>query len=75
MAKSAYKRGSADITQHTGTYDGFMAVSKWGALFIAVGVLFFSAWLASPLSFFSAGFVSFVLLVAGGWWLLNDKGH
>ncbi len=74
MAKT-YKRGECDVTNHQATYDAFMAISKWGSLIIAVGVLFFSAWLASPLSWFTAAFLSGVVAVVGGWYLLTAKGH
>lgn len=40
MANSNYTRGEMEISDHTGTFSGFMGISKYGAVAIIVMLLF-----------------------------------
>lgn len=54
MADSNYTRGEMEITDHEGTFSGFMGVSKYGAVTIIVLLMFpiltFAANVAWPTS-------------------------
>lgn len=40
MANSDYNRGDMSITDHKGTFSGFMGISKYGAVAIIIMLLF-----------------------------------
>lgn len=67
MAEPAadYHKGEMDITEQTSTFQGFIALSKWVSLALAVGVLFFSLIFCTTAGFFQAAGASLVLLVVG----------
>ena len=67
MAEPAadYHRGEMDIAEQKATFQGFIALSKWGSLVIIVGVLFFSMLFCTDAGLFQAGLASVVLLVVG----------
>lgn len=70
-----YQRGEMDISEQTSTFDVVMAMTKWGSLLIAVGVLFFTMWLYPRGSFMGAAIASFVLLAAGIVLLRKKPAH
>ena len=79
MAEPAadYHRGEMDIAEQKATFHGFIAMSKWGSLLIAVGVLFFALLFCTEAGLFQAALAAVVVLV-GGIFLLREKksaGH
>jgi hypothetical protein len=74
MAKNAvaYNRGAMDIAEQRATFVGFMGMTKWGSLAVAVLVLFlamvFCAHAGLPQSFGAA-----VVLTAVGILALREK--
>lgn len=72
-----YHRGEMDISEQSSTFDLVMGMTKWGSLFIAALVLFFTMWLYPRGSFMGAA-VAAVVLVAAGIFFLRKKapaGH
>ena len=72
FSDSHYHRGEMDIKDQAGTYAGFMAMSKWGSLVLAVGLLFVTIWFCTGAGFGAAiitaviaGVLGFVLLKGG----------
>jgi hypothetical protein len=51
---SNYHRGEMDIHEQRRTYHSFLVLSKWGALAIIVGVLFFALLFAVGVGFIGA---------------------
>jgi hypothetical protein len=70
-----YHRGEMDISEQASTFDLVMGLSKWGALGIAVLVLFFTMWLYPRGSFMGAAVAAVVLLVAGIFFLRSKPAH
>lgn len=68
MAKTNYTRGEMSISDHKGTFSGFMGVSKYGAVAIIVMLLFpiltFAANVAWPTSLLVAVVLGVVLGIA-----------
>lgn len=79
MAEPAadYHRGEMDIAEQTATYSGFLALSKWGSLVIAAGILFFALWLCAHAGFIRSALAAIVLIVLGVVFLRNKAptGH
>ena len=71
-APSDYHRGDMDISEHTATFNGFIALSKWGSLAIAVGLVFLVLIFCAHAGFFQAAGAAIVVAVIGGF-LLRDK--
>ena len=71
-APSDYHRGDMDISEHTATFNGFIALSKWGSLAIAVGLVFLVLIFCAHAGFFQAAGAAIVVAVVGGF-LLRDK--
>lgn len=67
MAEPAadYHKGEMDIAEQASTFQGFIALSKWGSLAIVVGLLFFALLFCTEAGFFQAAGAAFVLLVVG----------
>lgn len=67
MAESAseYHRGEMDIHAQQDTFKGFIKMTKWGSLALAVSVLFFVVLFCTPAGFLSAAISAVVLLVLG----------
>lgn len=65
MAGHDYQRGAMDIAEQTATYDLVMGMTKWGALAIAAGVLFFSLLFCTHTGFLGSAAFTAVLIVAG----------
>ena len=73
---SDYKRGEMEITGHSKTYDGFMAVSIWGGCVIILvclmAILTFAAglpWLPSLIGTFVVGVImGLVLKMKSSWY-------
>ena len=70
---STYHRGDMDIAEQKATFDSFVALSKWGSLAIAVGLVFFTLWLCTPANFFQAFAAAAVLIVLGVVFLREKK--
>ena len=67
-----YHRGEMDIQEQVSTYKAFLALSKWGSLVLAVGILFF-ALLFSTETGFVGSFVAAAVLLVVGFVLLRSK--
>lgn len=76
-APSDYHRGDMDIAEHTATFKGFIALSKWGSLVLAVALIFVVLIFCTTASFFQALGAAFVVAVVGGFALRDkpDAGH
>ena len=75
---SDYHRGEMDISEQAKTFHGFVGMTKWGSLAIAVAVLFLALLFCAHANFFQSAGASLVLLVAGIWFLREKKsagGH
>jgi len=79
MAEPAagYHRGEMDISEQKATFHGFIALTKWGSLLFAVGILFFTLIFCTGAGFFQAAFAALVVLVVGIFLLREKKtaGH
>lgn len=74
-AHDAYVRGSQEISEQESTFDAFIGMSKWGSLVIAAGLLFLTLWF-QPGGSFVAGFISAVVLLVVGFFVLKSpKKH
>lgn len=63
--QSDYQHGRMDIQEQAATYGAFMALTKWGSLVSAVGLLFLTLWFATPAGFLGAAVASVVVAVLG----------
>jgi len=74
MAEPAadYHRGEMDIQEQSATYSGFMLLSKWGSLALAVGLIFLVLWFCTKAGFLMAGLAAVVTAVVG-WFALKEK--
>lgn len=68
----AYLRGSQEISEQVATWNLFAGLAKWGSLFTAACILFFTAWFMPNGGFFLALILT-VVLVGAGWWFLRSK--
>ena len=50
-SSSDYHRGEMDIHEQSATYAGFMNLTKWGSLILAVGLLFVTLWFCTGTGF------------------------
>jgi hypothetical protein len=62
---SDYHHGEMDVAEHVKTYRLFDALSKYGALHVAVLVLFFTLLFCTGTGFFGSFTAALALLVAG----------
>jgi hypothetical protein len=67
-----YTRGEMDIQEQVSTYKAFLALSKWGSLVLAVGILFFALLFSTQTGFVGSAAAAFVVLVIG-FLLLRSK--
>jgi hypothetical protein len=72
---SDYHRGEMDIHEQVATYQSVMAGSKWGALFVAVLVLFLTLWFCTGAGFLGALVTAVVVTAIGIFVLRGDGGH
>lgn len=70
-----YHRGEMDIAEQRSTFDLVMGITKWGSLFVAAVVLFFTLWLYPRGSFMAAAIATFVLVAAGVFFLRGKPAH
>ena len=70
-----YVRGSQEISEQVSTWHLFLALSKWGSLIIAAGLLFLTLWFQPGGSFIGGAISAIVLLVAGWFFLRSKPGH
>lgn len=66
MANSDYTRGKMEITDHEGTFSGFMGISKYGAVTIIVMLMFPILTFAANVAWLAALIISVVLGVVLG---------
>jgi thiamine transporter ThiT len=64
-SSSEYHRGEMDVHAQVETYHGFMKLTKWGSLAIAVVVLMLTMWFCTNAGFLAGLITGVVLLVAG----------
>lgn len=62
---SDYTRGEMQISEQESTFELVMGIAKWGSLFLAVVILFFTMWLYPRGNFMGAAVSAFVLAAAG----------
>lgn len=62
---SDYQRGEMDIHEQKATFQMVMAMTKWGSLTVAVGVLFATLWFCTATGFMGAFGAAVVLTVIG----------
>jgi hypothetical protein len=67
MAKPAadYHRGEMDIHEQKTTYLGFLAMSKWGSLALAVVLVWAVMCFCTKAGFLGSAAAAFILLVVG----------
>lgn len=79
MAEPAadYHRGEMDIHEQVATYNGFLALSKWGSLALAAALVFLVLLFCTKAGFIGAAFTGIVVLVIGVFALRAKKtaGH
>lgn len=66
MADTNYTRGEMEITDHKGTFSGFMGISKYGAVAIVVMLMFPILTFAANVGWVTSLIVSVVLGVILG---------
>lgn len=71
---SDHHRGEMDIHEQTATYHAFGALTKWGSLAMAVGILVLTLWFCTDAGFFGGLIPGVVLLVVGVLLLREKKG-
>ena len=64
-AASDYHHGDQDVTEHVAAYRAFDALSKYGALSVAVLVLMLTLWFCLNAGFFGGLIPGLVVLVLG----------
>ncbi len=69
---SDYHRGAMDIAEQTATYNLVMALTKWGSLYTAAGVFFFTLLFCTHTGFLGS-LASALVLIAAGTFLLRSK--
>ena len=76
-APSDYHHGEMNIAEQTATYQRFGAMSKWGALVIATGLLMFALMFCTGAGFFGSVIPAAVVLAAGIFFLRSkpSAGH
>ena len=72
-----YHRGEMEISEQVSTFHGFIGLSKWGSLAIAVGVLFLTLVFCAHAGFFQSAGAAVVVAVVGALLLREKKssGH
>jgi hypothetical protein len=63
---SDYHRGEMDIHEQQATFQMVMAMTKWGSLTVAVGLLFAVLWFCTTTGFLGAFAAALALAVIGG---------
>lgn len=71
-ASSDYQRGNMDIAEQTATFHLVMGLTKWGSLYIAAGLLFFTLLFCTHTGFLGSA-ASAVVMAVLGTLLLRDK--
>ena len=76
MAKPAadYHRGEMDIQEQEATFHGFILMSKWGSLALAVGLVFLVLFFCTKTGFIISALAALVLGVVGLVALMEKKG-
>ena len=67
-----YTRGEMIIEEHEKTYDGFLKMTKWGSLYLAVLLVMLVLWFCTPTGFIGA-VISAVVLTVIGTLVLSEK--
>lgn len=69
---SDYQRGGMDIAEQAATFQLVMGLTKWGSLYIASGLLFFTLLFCTHTGFAGSA-ITAVAMVVLGTLLLRDK--
>ncbi|MGI9169963.1 MAG: aa3-type cytochrome c oxidase subunit IV [Caulobacteraceae bacterium] len=71
MAEQAadYHHGDQDVSEQLASYRRFNALSKWGALHLAVLTAFFAIWFCTGAGFLSAAIPATIVMAVGVWFL------
>ncbi|MEI9964862.1 MAG: aa3-type cytochrome c oxidase subunit IV [Caulobacteraceae bacterium] len=64
--------GDMDIRQHEASFEGFVRLTKWGSLTVAVLLLFFTSWICTTAGFLG-GLILALITLALGIFFLRDK--
>lgn len=74
---SSYHRGDMDIAEQKSTFHAFIGFSKWSALALAAGLIFFTLLFCTPANFVQSAGAAFVVTVLGILLLREKKtsGH
>ena len=70
---SDYTPGHMDIHQQQASFDGFVKMTKWGSLSVAVVVLFSTIMFCTSAGFIGAA-IPAIVVAAAGIFLLRDGG-
>jgi hypothetical protein len=60
-----YTRGEMGIEEHEKTFDGFIKMTKWGSLSLAVLLVLLVLWFCTPAGFFGGAIAAVVVAVLG----------
>lgn len=71
---ASYHRGEMDIVEQASTFQGFIAMTKWGSLTMAVALLFVTLIFCTPAGFFQAAGAAVVVAVVGALMLRSKPG-
>jgi hypothetical protein len=69
---SDYQRGGMDIAEQTSTFKLVMAMTKWGSLYTAAGILFFTLLFCTATGFMGSA-IATIVMIAAGTFFLRDK--
>jgi thiamine transporter ThiT len=69
-----YHRGDMDIREQVSSFHLFMALTKWGSLYLAAGLILLTLWFCTTAGFLGGLVTALVILVLGVM-LLREKKH
>jgi hypothetical protein len=72
---SDHTHGEMDILQQQNAFEGFMRMTKWGSLAVAVIVLFATLTFCTDAGVGTGALLSLILLVLGVFFLRDKPGH
>ena len=64
-----YQRGHMNIAEQAATFNLVMAMTKWGSLALAAGVLFFTLLFCTATGFMGSAIATLVVIAAGVFFL------
>jgi hypothetical protein len=72
---SEYHHGEMDVHEQAATYERVMSMTKWGALVVAVALLFLTMWFCTSAGVLGAFVTAAVVALLGGIFLRGGGGH